>query len=208
MAALPAAAEAPSGRVTLRPAVNDAAPAPEALLRAVAQQRDRAAFVQLFSHYAPRIKAHLLARGATEVVAEELAQEVMLMVWQKAAQFDPRKGSASAWIYTAARHALIDRVRHDKHPALEWDDPAMTPPAPLADDQLAAAQSAAAVREAVGQLPAEQAAVLQQAYVGGQTLQAIADQARLPLGTIKTRVRLALERLRRTLTHQAKKETS
>ncbi len=180
------------------PAVVDSREA-EALLAAVARDRDQVAFAQLFRHYAPRIKAYVIARGISPGVGEELAQEIMLRVWRKAATFNPERGGAATWIFTVARNAFINHVRREGHPEAEMDDPVLVGWDAAPEQQVAAAQSQAALINALGALPAEQQQALRGAYFRGQTMCEIAEEQSVPVGTVKTRVRLALERLRQML---------
>ncbi len=169
----------------------------ESLLQRVAA-RDRAAFAELFDRMAPRI-AGVLARGGLDPgVRDELVQEVMLRVWRRADQFDPRRASATAWLFTIARNARIDHLRRPAVRArVESLDPAwVDAEVPLADDEVAQRQLAEQVRDALGDLPEEQAQILRAAYYEHKTLRAIATEGGLALGTVKSRVRLAFQRLR------------
>jgi RNA polymerase sigma-70 factor, ECF subfamily len=182
----------------LDPAARDTGAQAAAWIAAIATRADRGAFAQLFRLYGPKVKGHLRARGASSGLADELTQEVMLTVWRKAAQFDPRKGTASGWLYAITRNRLLNHVRdgHYPVPEAEADDHAASE---QPDDQLALAEQRRRLARALEALPPEQCAVLQGAYWRGQTLQECADEQRLPLGTVKTRVRLALARLRALL---------
>lgn len=169
----------------------------EGLLVAIAQRRDREAFAVLFGYYAPRIKTYLAGLGARPGTAEELAQEVMLGVWRKAAQFDPGRGTAAAWIFGASRNAYVSVLRRERRAEVEPADPALVPCETGAEDQMVALADQRALAEAIGALPVEQAEALRAAYLRGRTLSQIATELQIPLGTVKTRVRLGLERLRR-----------
>lgn len=169
---------------------------PAALVTAVAVHRDRAAFARLFQLYAPRVKGQLVSRGASSALADELTQEVMLTVWRKAAQFDARKGLVATWLFTITRNCFVSHVRRQRWPEPELDPPA---PAPRPDEQLSAARDARDLRTAMDELPSEQREVLIGAYDRGRALSELAEEKGLPLGTIKTRVRLALSRLRERL---------
>jgi RNA polymerase sigma-70 factor (ECF subfamily) len=174
--------------------------APEDLLRAIARDRDRSAFADLFTSFAPRIKGYLMARRTDAALAEEVAQEVMHIVWLKAALFDPERGTAGAWIFTIARNALLKAIRGTHYPVPHRDDPVMfDETAQPADQALVTAEDHRAVGAAMRGLPVEQRETLQSVYVGGRTLREVAEEQNLPLGTVKTRVRLALERLRNRL---------
>jgi RNA polymerase sigma-70 factor (ECF subfamily) len=190
-------------RVVMRPAEPSSRAAVEydfsELIVAVAARQDRAAFSALFDHFAPRVKSYLTRSGATAESAEELAQETLLAVWRKASFFDPARGSASTWIFTIARNLRSDALRRERHPealARELDEPA--PPRP-ADVVLAAAEREARVREAMKSLSPEQAAVVRLSFYDEKAHAAIASELDLPLGTVKSRLRLAMNRMRSLL---------
>lgn len=167
-----------------------------ALLEEVAARQSRDAFVALFRHYGPRLKTYLARRGVAEHVSDELVQEIMLTVWRKARLFARSRGTASAWIFAVARSAFIDRVRHERRPEVLDDDPAMRSDATqMAEPELVPGEGRQVLR-ALEELPPEQAEVLRQSYYEGLSLQEIADRSTLPLGTVKTRARLGLEKLR------------
>ena len=175
----------------------------EALMAAVAAHADRQAFARLFGRYAPKVKAHLVARGAAGGVADELTQEVMLVVWRKAALFDASKGSLVTWLYTISRNCLLNHVRAaGRRPAngdvdLDIDVPGDT--TPTGEQQLLDLERRRQLVASVERLPSEQREILHLAYWKGQTMQECADEMQIPLGTVKTRVRLALARLRELL---------
>jgi RNA polymerase sigma-70 factor (ECF subfamily) len=170
------------------------------LLVAVGRDHDRAAFGELFRAVAPKVKAYLLRGGADEAKADELVQDVMLTVWRRADTFDPRRAAATTWIFAIARNRRIDALRREKHPEVDPRDPALEPaPSTSAEGAIDASRAGAAVRGALRMLPPEQAAVLVGAYFEDRTLAAIAERDQVPLGTVKSRVRLALERLRGAL---------
>lgn len=165
---------------------------------AVRDHRDRSAFGALFDHFAPRLKAFLLRTGIGAAQAEEIVQEVMLLVWRKADQFDPHRAQVSAWIYQIARNRHIDLVRKEKRPLPE--DVAEEPGAePDATQILAIEQEADLLRSALAKLKPDQREAIEKAYLGELSHQQISDQTGLPLGTIKSRIRLGLERLRHEL---------
>lgn len=169
-----------------------------ALLRAVALNADEAAFAALFAHFAPRVKAFLMKSGASAAQAEDCAQDVMATVWRKAAQFDPARAAAATWIFTIARNRRIDLLRRDKRPEpedLPWG------PEPEADpaDALALQQDTDRLGAALARLPEQQRALIEKAYFGDLSHGEIARLTGLPLGTIKSRIRLALEKLRQSL---------
>jgi RNA polymerase sigma-70 factor (ECF subfamily) len=161
--------------------------------------KDRAAFAELFHRYSPRI-AGFLRRALPSGKADEVLQDVMLRVWQKAPTFRPDRASATTWIFAIARNARIDALRRGGRPEPDPDDPMWVPSAPEPPDrQVEQADSDARVRAALSDLPALQLEVLERAYVRGESLSEIAAALGIPLGTVKSRVRLAMERLRATL---------
>ncbi|HEY1749977.1 MAG TPA: sigma-70 family RNA polymerase sigma factor [Caulobacteraceae bacterium] len=160
---------------------------------------DRTAFADLFGHFAPRVKSYLLRLGAAPALAEELAQETLLAVWRKAAGFDPAKAAASTWIFTIARNLRIDAARRERRGDVA-DDPSDAPEAePAPDARLAAAQSEGRIRHALTALPPEQAEVVRLSFFSDKPHSEIAEQLGLPLGTVKSRLRLAMGRLRESL---------
>lgn len=167
------------------------------LIEAIAARRDRDAFRRLFEHFAPRLKSYLMRLGADPTVAEDVAQEAMVMVWRKAESFDRRQAGASTWIFTIARNKRIDRLRREKRPELDPNDPALVPseePAP--DRSLQNAQAGKRVAAAMRALPEEQAELVRRAFYEDLSHSQIAEESGLPLGTVKSRIRLALARLR------------
>lgn len=180
-------------------AANPGARAQDALILAIARDRDRAAFVDLYEHYAPRVKSYLLRLGGADA-AEEMAQETLLVVWRKAALFDPQKASAGTWIFTIARNLFIDRKRKEKRPELDPSDPMLASEAdPAADVALATRRAEQKIRAALRDLPPEQAEVIALSFFEDKPHSAIAAQLNLPLGTVKSRLRLAFARLRGAL---------
>ncbi len=163
---------------------------------AIAERGDREAFAALFSHFAPRVKSYLLRMGAGAEAAEELAQETLLTVWRRAGAFDPGRAAASTWIFTIARNLRFDALRREKRPTMA-DDPSDAGPNPIPPDALLAAlQDEARVGRAVAELPADQARVVRLAFFSDKAHSEIANELGLPLGTVKSRLRLAMGRLR------------
>ena len=163
-------------------------------------RRDRDAFSVLFNFYAPRIKAYLLRLNAPDSLAEELTQEVMLAVWRKADTFDRGQASASTWIFRIARNRRIDAARRAARPDLDGEDPSLRPPEATAPDDAAHASGREdKVREALKDLPEEQVALLRLAFFDGLSHRDIANRIGAPLGTVKSRLRLAFDKLRRVL---------
>lgn len=164
----------------------------------IAERQDRDAFAALFNAYAPKVKAFLVRRGA--VAAEELTQEVMLAVWRKAPSFDPARGSAEGWIFAVARNACIDAARRERGRPMLAHDLLSDPPEPARGDHaLEAVQAAERVRAAIGALSAEQREVVRLSFFDDRPHAEISAQLGLPLGTVKSRLRLATRRLRELL---------
>ncbi|MGB8275811.1 MAG: sigma-70 family RNA polymerase sigma factor [Alphaproteobacteria bacterium] len=167
------------------------------LLAAVAGKRDRDAFSRLFLHFGPRVKSYLRRQGMGNAEAEELMQEVMLTVWRRADQFDSAKASASTWIFTIARNRRVDALRRERVPQIDPNDPLLVPQSgPSADERIDAAERARRLAAAMTELPADQADLLRRSYFEDKSHSAIAAELRLPLGTVKSRLRLAVRRLR------------
>jgi RNA polymerase sigma-70 factor (ECF subfamily) len=170
----------------------------ETLLARVAA-RDRAAFAVLFERYAGRIKGYLMRSGAPEPEADEAAQEAMLLVWRRAETFDPARAGAAAWIFTIARNRRVDMLRR-RRPEPDPNDPHFAPdPEPPADRAAATADRDRLLRAALADLPPEQLAVVRLAFYDGLTHAEAAAETGLALGTVKSRLRLALGRLRDAL---------
>jgi RNA polymerase sigma-70 factor (ECF subfamily) len=169
-------------------------------LSAVATHRDQSAFAELFRHYAPRIKSYLRRLGAEDAVAEELAQEAMLTVWRKAEHFDPDRAGAGTWIFAIARNLRIDRLRRERRPEIDEDDPALVAdPAPPADEALETGRRDQRLRAALSRLPPDQARVVALSFFEDVPHSEIATRLDVPLGTVKSRLRLAMGRIRALL---------
>ena len=169
-----------------------------ALLARVRDDRDRAAFAELFHHFAPRVKGFLMKSGAGPTLAEECAQDVMAVVWQKAHQFDPARASVATWVFTIARNRRIDALRKARRPepeALDWG-PESTPDQ---TEAMVAQEETAQLVRALEALPPGQRTLIERAFYGELSHSEIAAETGLPLGTIKSRIRLALDKLRRQM---------
>lgn len=166
-----------------------------ALVEKIRTQKDQAAFAVLFRHYAPRIKGYLMRSGASESLAEECAQEAMATLWHKAHLFDASRASVSTWVFTIARNKKIDVLRKQQRP-----EPEDLPWGPEAEPDQAEAmelqEESERLTKALAALPEKQRDLVQKAYFGDMSHSEIATLTGLPLGTIKSRIRLALERLR------------
>lgn len=162
---------------------------------AVRDQRDKTAFASLFDHFAPRLKGLLIRNGMSAAQAEDILQDTMLSVWRKAAQFDPTRAQVSGWVYQMARNRQIDIIRKEKRPIPEMLDVGEETEQD-ASEAVALEQETRKLRDALKSLPKDQRLVLEKAYLGELTHKDIQSQTGLPLGTIKSRIRLGLERLR------------
>ncbi len=170
------------------------------LLRRIADRRDIDAFQQLYQSFGPRVKAYMMRQGADADTAEELAQETLLAVWRKASLYAEDKGAASTWIYTIARNLRIDRLRRE----FAWqelpaghEETASDDPAP--DEAVSDNERQTRVRAALAQLPVDQHEVVALSYLDGLSHSEIAEKLQLPLGTVKSRMRLAYQRIRETV---------
>ena len=167
-------------------------------IRKVETLKDTSAFEELFNHFAPRVKAFLMKSGADPQMAEECSQEVMATVWRKAHLFDPSRASASTWIFTIARNKKIDAIRKQKRPEPEQ----LYPDQDYEPDQESVVelqQETERLSLALGELPEKQRVLVEKAYLGELSHSEIAEITGLPLGTIKSRIRLALEKLRHSM---------
>ena len=164
----------------------------------IRDHQDQRAFAELFQHFAPRVKAFLMKSGASEALAEECTQEVMATLWHKAHMFDPARASAATWIFTIARNRKIDALR--KQPRPEPEDVVWGPEEePDQADVFALQEESERLASAIKELPEKQRVLIERAYFGDLSHSEIAAETGLPLGTIKSRIRLALERLRHTM---------
>lgn len=168
-------------------------------LRAIGTERDEAAFADVYGYYAGRVKSFLMGKGMNEDIAEELTQEIMLTVWRRAESYDPAKAAASTWLFTIARNRRIDYLRGNSRIEVELDDEMLDADTTDNDPQadfVANAQAAAQLERALDTLPAEQRQVMHLSYFRGQSHGAIARWLDLPIGTVKSRIRLAMQSVR------------
>ncbi len=167
-------------------------------LTRIRDHQDQEAFAELFAHFGPRVKGFLIRSGADASLAEECAQEVMATCWHKARMFDPSRASVATWIFTIARNRKIDVLRKENRP--EPEDLGWGPQEePDQGDVLALNQETEKLGQALADLPTAQRQLIQKAFFGELTHSEIAAETGLPLGTIKSRIRLALERLRHAM---------
>jgi RNA polymerase sigma-70 factor (ECF subfamily) len=163
---------------------------------AVAVDRDVESFRKLFEHFAPKVKSYYLRMGLRPEIAEELTQDAMLALWRKADRFDPAYASVWGWIFTIARNLWIDRLRRERHPDDLVSD---VEPPPTPEQAYCAHEAEARLHGAVGALPEEQSQVVHLAFFEDRSHSEIADRLKLPLGTVKSRIRRAAARLRSRL---------
>lgn len=167
------------------------------LMVKVARAQDWTAFQELFVFFGPRVKAMMLKAGADNASAEDLVQETMVKVWRKAGLYAAGRGSVSTWIYTVARNARIDRIRRaSSQPYDDIDDLELESDSPTGEEQAYFSEQAAGIAEAVQQLPQEQRQVIELAFMHDLPQSEIAEKLSLPLGTVKSRMRLAYGKLK------------
>lgn len=169
-------------------------------LSRVAEQRDKQAFAKLFDHYAPLIRAYSLAREpGADLVADELAQEVMLRIWLKASSYNSQLANINTWVFTLARNCRIDYLRRNGRfvseidPTEIFNDLEDEGPGPFQLVQQSRVQEN--IQAGLDKLPKEQAEILRKVYLEGKSHQQTSEALKLPLGTVKSRVRLALQKL-------------
>jgi RNA polymerase sigma-70 factor (ECF subfamily) len=170
------------------------------LLERVAAAKDREAFAALFDHFAPRVKSFMMRKGASSEQAEDLVQETMIAVWSKAALYVAARGSVTTWIFTIARNLRIDRLRRERaNQFTDLDDYDAPSDDPGQDEALRRLQEDGAVARALAQIPSEQRELLLLSYVEDLPQSEIAARLQIPLGTVKSRMRLAYRRLKKML---------
>lgn len=170
------------------------------LMKQVAQSHDRQAFAQLFDHFAPRLKSFMMRKNASAELAEDLVQDAMIAVWKKAGLYEPSKGSVTTWVFTISRNLRIDRIRRDVHmPMTELGDYDEPSEAPEGEELLVRKQEDGLVAKALKSIPEEQRQVLLLSFVEDLPQSEIATKLAIPIGTVKSRMRLAYGHLRRIL---------
>ena len=180
----------------VKPAVLSAEMAAE-FVRRIASASDKQAFAALYRHFGPRLKAYCLRQGVAHDLADELVQESMVSLWRKAASFDPAKAAVSTWLFTIIRNKRIDRIRRENRPELTADDMLLlTSQTQSAEDMVSAGDDQAQLSSALASLPPEQQSVMVKAFFEDKSHSDIAAETGLPLGTVKSRIRLALSRLK------------
>lgn len=174
------------------------------LLVRVAVDRDRSAYRTLFNHFGPRVRAWLIGRMGQPAIVDDVVQDVMLTIWRKAGTFDASRATASSWIFTVARNRMVDhhrktttKIRYETESIKE-----IPPEIEPADELMMRSEDVKRVSEALQGLPDGQAQILELSYRGGFSHQEIASKLNLPLGTIKSRIRLAMQKLKLRLGEQ------
>lgn len=182
---------------------NRQAPTPEELIdlmRAVSRERDRLAFALVFQHFGPRLKTYFLRLTVSSDMAEDLMQETMLNVWRKSSYFDPARAGVATWIFTIARNIRIDHLRRRRDPSSLPPDPQEMPAS--VEEHVIGAERDERVRRALAALSAEQQTIIRLSYFSEKSQSDIAAELGIPLGTVKSRTRLAINRLRTLLEDQ------
>ena len=170
------------------------------LILRVSTDKDKIAFRELFQYFAPRIKGFFQGQGSSPDKADEVVQEAMVNVWRKAHLFDPSKAKASTWIFTIARNSRIDLLRKENRPEPDYSDPTFySVDEPRPDEVFEREDEAQKLKAILDGLPAEQQKVLRLAFFEEKAHVEIAEELNLPLGTVKSRIRLAFKRLRSEL---------
>ena len=166
-------------------------------LRDIGENQDKVAFSNIFRYFAPRLKSYFVKIGCSETQAEEIIQEVMIAVWTKSSTYNREKSSVSTWIYTIAKNKRIDKIRKEKkHNTVESDESLEIPVPSKQEQQILSTEVSEKIRHSLKFLPIEQAELLKLSYFYEKTHSDIAKDLSLPLGTVKSRIRLALSKMR------------
>lgn len=171
-------------------------------LKAIGRDRDENAFADFYNYYAGRVKSFLMGKGMTEEISDELMQEIMLIVWRRAESYDPEKAAASTWLFTIARNRRIDYLRGNSRIEVELEDEMLDVENDESETQAGyvdAEQAAERLHRALEKLPQEQRQVMHLSYFRGQSHGDIAEWLDLPIGTVKSRIRLAMQAVRSSL---------
>jgi RNA polymerase sigma-70 factor (ECF subfamily) len=175
-------------------------------MKQIADHQDKSSFKMIFDYFGPRLKSFLMSSGAEESIAEEVVQETMCVVWTKADYYDPKMASPSTWIYTIARNKKIDILRKSRKAVLENIDTAILPPIiPRLEEDIEHDQKFEVINQYLDELPKEQLALLKMNFIEEKSHGEIAEITKIPLGTIKSRIRLAMEKIRERIEKDKKK---
>ena len=175
-------------------------------MKQIADHQDKSSFKMIFDYFGPRLKSFLMSSGAEESIAEEVVQETMCVVWTKADYYDPKMASPSTWIYTIARNKKIDILRKSRKASLENIDTAILPAIlPRLREEIEHDQKFEVIKQYLNELPKEQLALLKMNFIEEKSHGEIAEITKIPLGTIKSRIRLAMEKIRERIEKDKKK---
>jgi RNA polymerase sigma-70 factor (ECF subfamily) len=175
-------------------------------MKQIADHQDKSSFKMIFDYFGPRLKSFLMSSGAEESIAEEVVQETMCVVWTKADYYDPKMASPSTWIYTIARNKKIDILRKSRKAVLENIDTAILPAIlPRLEEDIEHDQKFEVINQYLNELPKEQLALLKMNFIEEKSHGEIAEITKIPLGTIKSRIRLAMEKIRERIEKDKKK---
>ncbi|MEO8855378.1 MAG: sigma-70 family RNA polymerase sigma factor [Burkholderiaceae bacterium] len=166
-------------------------------MAAVSVQRDRASFMRIYDHFAPRLQRYLRNLGVPESIADELVQEALLTLWRKAAMFDPTRASLSTWLYRVARNLYIDHVRKEPHwlPVQEGLDRIDQLESTRLDSQPESSFDQDLLKQAIDRLPPVQAKLIRMCYLESKSHSEIARELEMPLGTVKSSLRRSFAKL-------------
>ena len=163
----------------------------------IADSQALASFNKISDYFSPRLKSFLMKSGAEEGIAEEIIQETMTIIWTKADYYDPKVASPSTWIYTIARNKKIDILRKTRKAILENIETAVLPPVESkADENIEHDQEFDLIAQYLDDVPEDQLGLLKMNFLEEKSHEEIADLTSIPLGTVKSRIRLALEKIR------------
>ncbi len=180
----------------------------DTLIENIGRHRDQDAFRQLFAKMAPRLKGYFIRAGSSVNDSEDLLQDVLLRVWSNAARFDANRASGPTWIFTIARNCMVDRIRRQRRPAPDPEDPLFKSEPASLEIAVDRAREQRTLRGMLDELPPEQADVVRRSFFEGHSLAEIAKITDSPLGTIKTRARLAMKQLRARMRRHTDPEVS
>ena len=163
----------------------------------IGKNQDKSAFSNIFRYFAPRLKSFLVKAGSTDMQAEEVIQEVMIAIWTKSSTYDSSKSSVSTWVYTIARNKRIDKIRKEKRHYLSESDEGLEIPVDSTQErEIFSAQISNSLKKYMSNLPEEQSRLLKLSYFYNKTHADISEELKIPLGTVKSRIRLALTKMR------------
>ena len=166
-------------------------------IKDIAETQDKSAFSNIFNYFAPRLKSFFVKLGCSEPQSEEIIQEVMISIWTKSKTYNSEKSSVSTWVYTIAKNKRIDKIRKEKkHYASESDESLEIPIPSIQEDQVIATEISEKINNCISFLPKEQAELLKLSYFYEKTHSDIASELKIPLGTVKSRIRLALSKMK------------